>query len=78
LDDNVASIAKAVLWGRNVFESIRKFLQFQLVVNVVAVLLNFIAAVSGEKLPLSTVLLLWVNMVMVSLFIFNEKFSDSF
>jgi Ca2+-transporting ATPase len=42
LDDNIKSMAKAVLWGRNVFHSIRKFLQFQLVVNVVACTLNLV------------------------------------
>lgn len=67
LDDNIQSMAKAVLWGRNVYESIRKFLQFQLVVNVVAVSLNFIAACAGVPLPLSPVPLLWVNMIMDSM-----------
>ena len=68
LDDNIQSMAKAVLWGRNVFLSIRKFLQFQLVVNVVAVSLNFISACAGiEELPLAAVPLLWVNMIMDSL-----------
>ena len=68
LDDNIQSMAKAVLWGRNVFQSIRKFLQFQLVVNVVAVSLNFISACAGiEELPLAAVPLLWVNMIMDSM-----------
>ena len=57
-------MAQAVLWGRNVYQSIRKFLQFQLVVNVVAVSLNLIAACAGIKeLPLAAVPLLWVNMI---------------
>ena len=68
LDDNIQSMAKAVLWGRNVFQSIRKFLQFQLVVNVVAVSLNFISAAAGiTELPLAAVPLLWVNMIMDSM-----------
>ena len=68
LDDNIQSMAKAVLWGRNVFQSIRKFLQFQLVVNVVAVSLNFISACAGiSELPLAAVPLLWVNMIMDSM-----------
>jgi P-type Ca2+ transporter type 2C len=67
LDDNIQSMAKAALWGRNVYESIRKFLQFQLVVNVVAVTLNVIAAIAGVQLPLSPVPLLWVNMIMDSM-----------
>jgi len=67
LDDNIKSMARAVLWGRNVYQSIRKFLQFQLVVNVVAVSLNFISACAGVPLPLSAVPLLWVNMIMDSM-----------
>ncbi|CAN8075489.1 unnamed protein product [Agarophyton chilense] len=67
LDDNIQSMTKAVLWGRNVYESIRKFLQFQLVVNVVAVTLNFISACAGRDLPLGAVPLLWVNMIMDSM-----------
>lgn len=67
LDDNIQSMTKAVLWGRNVFESVRKFLQFQLVVNVVAVTLNFISACAGVPLPLGAVPLLWVNMIMDSM-----------
>jgi len=67
MDDNVKSMAQAVLWGRNVFQSIRKFLQFQLVVNVVAVTLNFISACAGVALPLAAVPLLWVNMIMDSM-----------
>lgn len=66
MDDNFASIVKAVLWGRNVNDSIRKFLQFQLTVNIVAVVLAFIGAVtmgSGES-PLKPVQLLWVNLIM--------------
>jgi len=47
MDDNFSSIVKAVSWGRNVYDSIRKFLQFQLTVNVVAVSLAFIGAVTN-------------------------------
>mmetsp|Transcript_12255 Transcript_12255/g.42510 ORF Transcript_12255/g.42510 Transcript_12255/m.42510 type:complete len:1092 (+) Transcript_12255:149-3424(+) len=67
MDDNIKSMAAAVLWGRNVFYSIRKFLQFQLVVNVVAVTLNLVSACAGVELPLAAVPLLWVNMIMDSL-----------
>ncbi|KAK4530642.1 hypothetical protein CCYA_CCYA05G1499 [Cyanidiococcus yangmingshanensis] len=66
LDDRLGSIVAAVLWGRNVLENIRKFLQFQLTVNVVAVLLDLFSACAGQTLPLSTVPLLWVNVVMDS------------
>jgi len=66
MDDNFSSIVKAVSWGRNVYDSIRKFLQFQLTVNVVAVLLAFIGAVTNEhgESPLKPVQLLWVNLIM--------------
>ena len=43
-DDNFTSIVKAVMWGRNVYDSISKFLQFQLTVNMVAVIIAFIGA----------------------------------
>eukprot|EP01103_Thecamoeba_quadrilineata_P002746 TRINITY_DN12642_c0_g1_i1.p1 TRINITY_DN12642_c0_g1~~TRINITY_DN12642_c0_g1_i1.p1 ORF type:complete len:989 (-),score=241.99 TRINITY_DN12642_c0_g1_i1:45-3011(-) len=64
LDDNFASIVKAIMWGRNVYDSIRKFLQFQLTVNIVAVAIAFIGAVSTGESPLSAVQMLWVNMIM--------------
>ena len=47
-DDNFSSIVKAVMWGRNIYDSISKFLQFQLTVNVVAVVLAFIGACAVE------------------------------
>jgi len=52
------------MWGRNVYDSIRKFLQFQLTVNIVAVAIAFIGAVSKGESPLSAVQMLWVNMIM--------------
>eukprot|EP01119_Soliformovum_irregulare_P015406 TRINITY_DN4331_c0_g2_i2.p1 TRINITY_DN4331_c0_g2~~TRINITY_DN4331_c0_g2_i2.p1 ORF type:complete len:354 (-),score=133.06 TRINITY_DN4331_c0_g2_i2:60-1121(-) len=64
LDDNFSSIEKAVMWGRNVFDSIRKFVQFQLTVNLVAVCVAFIGAVSIGDSPLKAVQLLWVNLIM--------------
>ncbi|VDO34182.1 unnamed protein product [Heligmosomoides polygyrus] len=51
-DDNFTSIVKAVMWGRNVYDSISKFLQFQLTVNVVAVLTAFVGAVTVSDSPL--------------------------
>ena len=66
-DDNFASIVKAVKWGRNVYDSISKFLQFQLTVNVVAVLLALISAVIIGDTPLRAVQLLWVNLIMDTL-----------
>jgi Ca2+ transporting ATPase len=44
IDDNFSSIVKAVLWGRNIYDSIRKFIQFQLTVNVVAVFITMVGA----------------------------------
>jgi len=64
MDDNFASIVKAVMWGRSVFDNIRKFLQFQLTVNVVALTLTFISAFTGHEPPLNAVMMLWVNMIM--------------
>ena len=51
-DDNFSSIVKAVMWGRNVYDSIAKFLQFQLTVNVVAVVVAFIGACAIDDSPL--------------------------
>jgi P-type E1-E2 ATPase len=59
MDDNFSSIVNAVMWGRCVFDNIRKFLQFQLTVNFVALCTAFIAAVTDRGLPLKTVQLLW-------------------
>jgi Ca2+-transporting ATPase len=64
LDDNFSSIVKSVMWGRSVFDNIRKFLQFQLTVNVVALMLTFLSAVLGKPPPLNAVMMLWVNMIM--------------
>eukprot|EP00639_Heterosigma_akashiwo_P038124 CAMPEP_0194713082 /NCGR_PEP_ID=MMETSP0296-20130528/5031_1 /TAXON_ID=39354 /ORGANISM="Heterosigma akashiwo, Strain CCMP2393" /LENGTH=1047 /DNA_ID=CAMNT_0039611733 /DNA_START=74 /DNA_END=3217 /DNA_ORIENTATION=+ len=65
LDDNFSSIVKAILWGRNVFDNIRKFLQFQLTVNTVALTLTLIGAVAGfNEPPLNAVMMLWVNLIM--------------
>jgi Ca2+-transporting ATPase len=64
MDDNFASIVKALLWGRAVNDAVRKFLQFQLTVNITAVLLTFITAVSSGDSVLNAVQLLWVNLIM--------------
>jgi P-type Ca2+ transporter type 2C len=64
MDDNFCSIVKAVLWGRSVFDNIRKFLQFQLTVNVVALTITFLSAVAGYQPPLNAVMMLWVNLIM--------------
>lgn len=63
-DDNFTSIVKAVMWGRNVYDSIAKFLQFQLTVNVVAVVVSFFSAAIINDPPLKAVQMLWVNLIM--------------
>ncbi|KAK9867201.1 hypothetical protein WJX84_002696, partial [Apatococcus fuscideae] len=67
MDDNFKSIVKSVLWGRSVFENIRKFLQFQMTVNFVALVLAFVAAVTNGEQPLNVLQLLWVNLIMDAL-----------
>ena len=64
VDDNFNSIVNAVKWGRNIYDSIRKFLQFQLTVNVVAVIITFISAAVTQEAILSSVQMLWINMIM--------------
>ena len=66
MDDNFASIVQAIRWGRNVLNTIRKFLQFQLGINLAAVTLTFAGSVSTGQSPLSTVQLLWINLIMDS------------
>ncbi|KAM0039261.1 putative P-type Ca(2+) transporter [Helianthus debilis subsp. tardiflorus] len=67
LDDNFASVVKVVRWGRSVYANIQKFIQFQLTVNVAALVINVVAAVSSGEVPLNTVQLLWVNLIMDTL-----------
>lgn len=66
MDDNFSSIVKAIMWGRCVNDSVKKFLEFQLTVNITAVVLTFISAVvsSQQKSVLTAVQLLWVNLIM--------------
>ena len=65
MDDNFASIEKTVMWGRSVYDNIRKFVQFQLTVNVVALTFSLVAAFWEEyQTPLTAVQLLWVNLIM--------------
>lgn len=67
LDDNFASIVVACKWGRNVFDSIQKFLQFQLTVNVVAVTIALEGAFIYNESPIKAVQMLWVNLLMDAL-----------
>ncbi|RHY86301.1 hypothetical protein DYB26_009142, partial [Aphanomyces astaci] len=64
MDDNFRSIVSAVKWGRNVYDSIAKFLQFQLTVNLVAISTAVIGAVVLEESSLTAIQLLWVNLIM--------------
>jgi Ca2+-transporting ATPase len=66
MDDNFSSIVKALLWGRAVNDAVKKFLQFQITVNITAVMLTFVSAVasSDQSSVLTAVQLLWVNLIM--------------
>ena len=67
LDDNFSSIEKAILYGRTMFKSIRKFLIFQLTVNVAAVLICFLGPLLGENVILTVIQLLLINLAMDTL-----------
>ena len=67
LDDNILSIAKAILYGRTIFKSIRKFIIFQLTVNLCAVSVSIIAPFIGIPSPVTVIQMLWINMVMDTL-----------
>ncbi len=67
LDDNFNSIDKAILYGRTIFNSIRKFIVFQLTINVAAVLISFVCPLIGVDEPLTVIQILWVNLVMDTL-----------
>ncbi|MCO5554245.1 hypothetical protein L7F22_007773 [Adiantum nelumboides] len=67
LDDNFETVVKVLKWGRSVFFNVQKFIQFQLTVNVAALIINFVAAVSAGNVPLTAVQLLWVNLIMDTL-----------
>lgn len=69
MDDNFNSIVKALKWGRAVNDAVKRFLQFQLTVNITAVVLTFVSAISSESESsvLTAVQLLWVNLIMDTL-----------
>ena len=67
LDDNFCSIVTAMKWGRNIFDSIRKFLQFQLTVNFVALVMAFVGGAILRESPLNPIQMLWVNLIMDTL-----------
>ncbi|SHE49335.1 calcium-translocating P-type ATPase, PMCA-type [Clostridium fallax] len=64
LDDSFSTIVKAVEWGRGIYENLQRFLQFQLTVNLVAVVTIILSEIFGFKLPFTPVQLLWVNIIM--------------
>ncbi|KAK9058073.1 hypothetical protein SSX86_022913 [Deinandra increscens subsp. villosa] len=67
MDDNFKTIVVVARWGRSVYINIQKFVQFQLTVNVVALMTNFVSACTSGSAPLTAVQLLWVNMIMDTL-----------
>ncbi|MGN1296582.1 MAG: HAD-IC family P-type ATPase, partial [Candidatus Aphodocola sp.] len=67
LDNNFLSIAKAVLFGRTIFKSIRKFIIFQLTVNLCALSISIIGPFIGVETPVTVIQMLWINMVMDTL-----------
>lgn len=67
LDDSFGSIANAVMWGRSLYKNIQRFLFFQLVVNVCALLLVIAGALVGTEMPLTVTQILWVNLIMDTL-----------
>lgn len=67
LDDNFASIIKSILYGRTIFKSIRKFIIFQLTINIGCVFISFLAPLLNIDMPLTIVQILWINVIMDTL-----------
>ena len=67
IDNNFSSIVTAIIYGRNIYDNIRKFLQFQLSVNFCACILVFVCACIGNETPMTPIQMLWVNLIMDSL-----------
>jgi calcium-translocating P-type ATPase len=67
LDDNLISISNAILYGRTIFKSIRKFIIFQLTMNICAVSISIIGPFIGINVPVTVIQMLWINMVMDTL-----------
>ena len=80
LDDNFKSIVTACKWGRNIYDSIRKFIQFQLTINIVALFMAFLGGAITKQSPLNAIQMLWVNLIMdtfASLALATEPPNDS-
>ena len=67
LDDNIKSIANAILYGRTIFKSIRKFIVFQLSMNFCALALSIVGPFIGIVTPVTVMQMLWINMIMDTL-----------
>ncbi|XP_034685723.1 putative calcium-transporting ATPase 13, plasma membrane-type [Vitis riparia] len=67
LDDNFTSVATVLRWGRSVYDSIQKLVQLQLTMNVAALVINVVAAVSAREVPFTVLKLLWVNLILDTL-----------
>lgn len=67
LDDNFLSISKAILYGRTIFKSIRKFIIFQLTINLCAISLSIVGPFIGVETPVTVIQMLWINMIMDTL-----------
>ncbi|KAL3034129.1 hypothetical protein AAZX31_02G175600 [Glycine max] len=67
MDDNFTTIVNVARWGRAIYINIQKFVQFQLTVNIVALIINFVSACITGSAPLTAVQLLWVNLIMDTL-----------
>lgn len=67
LDDNFKSVFRACQWGRNIYDNVRKFIQFQMTVNVSALAIILIGVITLGSSPFQVVQLLWMNMVMDTL-----------
>lgn len=64
LDDSFATIVKAVEWGRNIYENFKRFISFQLTVNLASVIVVFVSVLLGLKAPFTALQLLWINIIM--------------
>lgn len=64
LDDSFATIVKAVEWGRNIYENFKRFINFQLTVNITSVICVFVSVLMGLKAPFTALQLLWINIIM--------------
>jgi magnesium-transporting ATPase (P-type) len=64
LDNRFESIHRAIKWGRAIFDNVRKFLQFQLTINIVIVFITLLGGISLGKTPLNVIQMLWTNLIM--------------